>query len=390
MQREISAQKKILTTTQKEKKNTLNKLNSLNQIIHQRQVLIHGLGIEIRTVNNELIQKQKYNDSLKREYDQQKLILNKTLIKAYKTRKSGREISFIFSSQSISQAMRRWKYLKKISGYRSFQIATILAQANELGKIITQLEFVKREKSELMGENKQESKELEKDKYSKQILLGELSGREKELREHIRENERAISKLNNEISRLIAKEIDAERKRLARAEASASKIKPEEKQKPSGQKNTVATKETLPKVSSKIIGGAFSKNIGSLPWPLEKGFISQTFGVHEHPDLAGITTVNNGIDITSQKGAMASAVFEGTVSAILSIPGQGQAVLVNHGEYFTVYSRLSLVVVQKGQLIRTQQHLGKVMTDEEGQSILQFQVWHGQEKQNPERWLRNH
>ncbi|MSP57452.1 MAG: hypothetical protein EXR17_01145 [Flavobacteriaceae bacterium] len=390
MQREISEQKRILTTTQKEKKITIHKLNSLNQIIHQRQVLIHSLGIEIRTVNYELVQKQKYNDSLKHEYDQQKLILHKTLIKAYKTRKSGREISFVFSSQSISQAMRRWKYLRKISGYRSFQITTILAQATALAKIIKQLEFVKRDKSELMGENKQESKELETDKHSKQILLGELSGREKELREHIRENERAISKLNNEISRLIAKEIDAERKRMARAEASASKVKTEKKEKTSEQKNAGATKETLPKISSKIIGGAFSKNIGSLPWPLEKGFISQTFGVHEHPDLAGITTVNNGIDITSQKGAMASAVFEGTVSAILSIPGQGQAVLVNHGEYFTVYSRLSLVVVQKGQLIRTQQHLGKVMTDEEDKSVLQFQVWHGQEKQNPERWLRNH
>jgi murein DD-endopeptidase MepM/ murein hydrolase activator NlpD len=85
---------------------------------------------------------------------------------------------------------------------------------------------------------------------------------------------------------------------------------------------------------------------------------------------------------------LASAVFEGTVSAILNIPGQGQAVLVNHGDFFTVYSHLSVVLVEKGQVIRMNQHIGKVMTDEDGKAVLQFQVWHGQEKQNPQSWLR--
>ena len=90
----------------------------------------------------------------------------------------------------------------------------------------------------------------------------------------------------------------------------------------------------------------------------------------------------------SPKGALASAVFEGTVSAILNIPGQGQAVLVNHGEYFTVYAHLSVVLVEKGQVIRMNQHIGKVMTDDDGKAVLQFQIWEGQEKQNPQSWLR--
>jgi septal ring factor EnvC (AmiA/AmiB activator) len=380
MQRVIAEQRKALSSTQKEKTVTLDKLNSLNQIIQQRQVVIKNLGIEIRSVNYELSQKQKFLDSLTKEHDSQKLKLKKTIVKAYKTRKSGREIAFVFSSKSIAQAMRRWKYIRKISGYRRHQISTIVAQAQSLGKTINQLESVKQEKSVLMGENEKESKELEVDKQSKQLLVRELSGREEELRDRIRDNEKAIARLNNEISRLIAREIEAERKRKARAVSSAAKSR-------SGKTGNGEKENTL-SPQARAIGGAFSKNRGNLPWPVERGFISQSFGVHEHPDLEGITTVNNGVDITSPRGALASAVFEGTVSAILNIPGQGQAVLLNHGDFFTVYSHLSVVLVEKGQVIRMNQHIGKVMTDDDGKAVLQFQIWEGQEKQNPQSWLR--
>jgi septal ring factor EnvC (AmiA/AmiB activator) len=380
MQREISEQRKALSNTQQEKTVTLEKLNSLNQIIQQRQVVINNLGLEIRSVNYELTQKQKYLDSLSQENNLQKQKLRKTVLKAYKTRKSGREIAFVFSSKSISQAMRRWKYLRKISAYRRHQISAIIAQSLSLGKVIGQLEGVKQEKSVLMYENESETKELEVDKKSKQNLVQQLSGREEELRDRIRSNEKAIARLNNEISRLIAKEIEAERKRKARASTTAAKAR-------TGKGNSGANENTL-SPQARAIGGAFSKNRGNLPWPVDRGFISQTFGVHEHPDLEGITTVNNGVDITSPKGALASAVFEGTVSAILNIPGQGQAVLVNHGEYFTVYAHLSVVLVEKGQVLRMNQHIGKVMTDDDGKAVLQFQIWEGQEKQNPQSWLR--
>jgi septal ring factor EnvC (AmiA/AmiB activator) len=380
MQREISEQRKALSNTQQEKTVTLDKLNSLNQIIQQRQVVINNLGLEIRSVNYELTQKQKYLDSLSEENNLQKQKLRKTVLKAYKTRKSGREIAFVFSSKSISQAMRRWKYLRKISAYRRHQISAIIAQSLSLGKVIGQLEGVKQEKSVLMYENESETKELEVDKKSKQNLVQQLSGREEELRDRIRSNEKAIARLNNEISRLIAKEIEAERKRKARASTTAAKAR-------TGKGNSGANENTL-SPQARAIGGAFSKNRGNLPWPVDRGFISQTFGVHEHPDLEGITTVNNGVDITSPKGALASAVFEGTVSAILNIPGQGQAVLVNHGEYFTVYAHLSVVLVEKGQVLRMNQHIGKVMTDDDGKAVLQFQIWEGQEKQNPKSWLR--
>lgn len=260
MQRVIAEQKKALTSTQKEKTVTLDKLNSLNQIIQQRQVVIKNLGVEIRSVNYELGQKQKYLDSLSKEHDAQQLKLKKTIIKAYKTRKSGREIAFVFSSKSISQAMRRWKYLRKISGYRRHQISAIMAQSQSLGKTINQLENVKQEKSVLMGENEKESKELETDKQAKQTLVKELSGREEELRDRIRQNEKAIARLNNEISRLIAREIEAERKRKARAATSAAKAR-------SGSTGSRRVKKTYYRLKQKPLVGHSQKTKATYPGP---------------------------------------------------------------------------------------------------------------------------
>ena len=140
---------------------------------------------------------------------------------------------------------------------------------------------------------------------------------------------------------------------------------------------------------SKALSVMFENNRGGLPWPVERGFISQGFGRHRHPEFQDIEEVNNGIDITTPKNTTVKAVFKGTVSAILSIPGQGEAILVNHGEYFTVYSRLSDVFVQRGQIISVGEKIGRVMTDDEDKNILQFQIWQGQEKQNPQNWLKS-
>ena len=117
-------------------------------------------------------------------------------------------------------------------------------------------------------------------------------------------------------------------------------------------------------------------------------FVSQTFGVHKHPEFKNITLQNNGIDITTTPGQSVNAIFKGTVSAILSITGEGDAVLINHGDYFSVYSRMGTINVSKGQKADVGDVLGKVMSDDDGKAVLQFQVWEGQTKQNPQTWLK--
>ena len=203
-----------------------------------------------------------------------------------------------------------------------------------------------------------------------------LSKKESSLNRQIKQKQKQMAKLNAAIKAAIKREIEAERRRREREAARRAKAKG------SGSSANRKTPEAA-KLSS-----AFERNKGGLPWPVKRGFISQSFGVHKHPEFRNITLQNNGIDITTNKNETVRAVFNGSVSAILSIPGQGDAVLVNHGDFFTVYSRMTNISVRKGQKIKTGQKLGSVMTDEEDKTILQFQVWEGQAKQDPQNWLK--
>lgn len=133
----------------------------------------------------------------------------------------------------------------------------------------------------------------------------------------------------------------------------------------------------------------FASNRGRLPWPVEKGYIVSSFGTHKHPVAEKVMVENNGIDIQTSPGATARAVFDGTVTAVIYMPGLGQNILINHGEYFTVYAGLSGVSVRKGDQVRTKQAIGSVGSNEDGVPILNFQVWKGAAKLNPAGWIAN-
>ncbi len=187
--------------------------------------------------------------------------------------------------------------------------------------------------------------------------------------------------IKNAIEIEIRRKAEEERKRR---EAAAKKSKTTE---PKGSTGTAKKREVVVSPEDAQLSSAFEKNKNSLPWPLEKGYISSGFGVHRHPDLPDITIVNNGIDIMTSKGANARAVFNGKVSAVVNIAGSHTTVLVNHGEYFTIYSNLENVFVSKGQEITTKQSIGTVATDEEGKSKFHFEVWKQYTKLDPEAWL---
>ncbi len=131
----------------------------------------------------------------------------------------------------------------------------------------------------------------------------------------------------------------------------------------------------------------FVSNKGKLPWPIERGVISETFGVHQHPVLKNVKTKNNGIDIATSKNSEARSVFNGEVVSIASITASNKAVIIKHGEYFTVYSNLDNVYVTKGDKVTTKEFIGKVHTNLEGKTELHFQIWKGKTLQNPSTWI---
>src|SRR5690606_16600425 len=123
----------------------------------------------------------------------------------------------------------------------------------------------------------------------------------------------------------------------------------------------------------KALATSFSNNRGRLPWPVEKGYISTKYGTVKHPEYNNVEYESHGIEITTEKGAAVRSVFEGEVSEI-HIIGNSKAVLIRHGEYFTVYHNLSTINVSTGQKVSTKQKIGTVGTNYEGQSILKFYV----------------
>jgi len=134
----------------------------------------------------------------------------------------------------------------------------------------------------------------------------------------------------------------------------------------------------------------FESNRGKLPWPVENGVISETFGMHSHPTLKGIKTFNNGINISAPKGSVARTIYKGTVKAIFSVPGMERVVLVNHGEYYSVYANLEAINVKTGQEVKTGEILGTLYTNDElDRTEVHLEVFKQKTMQNPALWLRN-
>jgi septal ring factor EnvC (AmiA/AmiB activator) len=96
---------------------------------------------------------------------------------------------------------------------------------------------------------------------------------------------------------------------------------------------------------------------------------------------------NSGSIFRRQPELRARAVFDGTGSKIFYVPGLGQNVIVNHGEYFTIYANLASVSVSNGQAVKTKQAIGSVGTMRKAYRCSNFQVWKGGSKTNPAGWI---
>ena len=139
---------------------------------------------------------------------------------------------------------------------------------------------------------------------------------------------------------------------------------------------------------AQLLSNSFSSNKAKLPWPVAKGIISEKFGVHPHPLMPNIDINNNGVDITTNNGAIARAVFEGVVKGVVNMPGAGQFILIRHGDFITVYSNLKEVYVKVEDKVTTKQNIGSILyDDDDAKTLLHFEIWKGQTKLNPEDWL---
>ncbi len=374
IEQEIQFTNKILKQTKKNKQISLNQLVILKNRIKKREELITNINQEITVIVNEISITEKNIEQLNQELAALKAEYAQMIIAANRNRNSYNILMFVFASESFNQAYQRLKYYQQYSVYRKTQIKLIEQTQEKLEQKKRQLEVQKLSQKELLSSNETEKKQLAQEQDVKNQAVRKLQKKEKSLRKTLRRKEAEAKKLKKAIERIIAEEI-----RKAR-EAAALRAK---KAKGARSANIMAATPEELKLSDD-----FTSNKGRLPWPSKKGIISSTFGTHSHPELPGIVINNDGIDITTNRGANARSIFNGKVTAVISGPNGKEVVIIRHGNYLTVYSNLEKVFVKRGEKVTTKQNIGIVYTDtEDNKTILQFQVWKGNSKMNPANWI---
>lgn len=361
--KEIKYLNSLLSKTKDTKHTSINQLSILKRKISLRANNIYITKRQIDALEETIDENAAIVKHMEEELAMLKEEYAQMLVYAYKNRNSYNRLLFIFSSSDFNEAYKRLKYIQEYSNYRQKQAELIVKTKADLEKKIEGLEEKKKQKLTLLETQKIEQQKLSNDKKQKDDIVKQLEQKEKELLQQIREKERIAKKLQAEIERIIQAEIEAQRK-----------------------KNKDKTYELTPE--EKELSANFAQNKGKLPWPLARGVISGTFGEHAHPVLPGIKVKNNGIDFQTSQGEKARAVFNGTVTAIIIIPGSNKTVMVKHGNYYTIYQNLIEVFVQKGDKVNTKQNIGIVYTDKDKKNTeLHFEIWEGKSPQNPKYWL---
>ena len=356
----------ILFTEELLSKTASNKMSQLSQVkllsgkIKSREKVVNNISREVRQLDKiidargiDIIELQEELKLLKKDY-------SRMIQKAYQTKRSYDKAQYILAANDFNQAFKRIRYMQQYNKFRREQASGIMIKADSLGLQIENLKSDKERKKDLMNSQKSEVTRLNNEKKVKNRVVQNLSKEERKLRAQLQEKRRAMDEIENEINRIMALATGGNTK----------------------EEGMTLTPEM------KIISNEFGQNKGRLPWPVQRGVIVSKYGKHKHEVLKAVDVDNNGVDIATSGGANARSIFDGKVSNVISIKGANLTVIIQHGEYFSVYNNLVDVKVKKGDMVQGKQNIGKVYYDNEGgNSELHFQLWKGLSTQNPESWL---
>jgi septal ring factor EnvC (AmiA/AmiB activator) len=374
----IRETEKILTETTVEKKNSIGELSALNKRIEQQEVLMTSIQSEVELLENDIGENNEIIVALEKDVAKLKEEYAAMVFAAQKASGKVDRLTFLFSAQSFDQLLMRLKYMEQYGKARQEQAEAIAKVQQILSEQIRLIQIKKSEKETLLAEEEKESKQLTGLKTKKKTLVRSLEKEEKRLKRDLVETKKAIAELDNLIARIIKDEMEraaAEAKRLRELKAKANK-KAEE------------VKEEEDADASIALSASFEENKLKFPWPAS-GFVSQRFGRQMHPVLKGIEIQNDGINIQTKQGESVKTIFGGEVKRVALIGGIGTAVIIGHGEFFTVYAGLKEVTVKTGQKVIPNTELGKVVATSEGISELRFQIFKNTTPLDPQKWLKN-
>lgn len=399
LEKRISNTRALLSKVKSNSQASLNEIRLIENQIKSREALVRIFDNQVRMAEIKMVEKKQEVKRLKNRLSDLKRQYKKMVLYAYKHRSSYGRVMYLLSADNYNEAMKRNRYLKKVAGVQKKQAALIKQHQALITEEITNISLEKDSKILALEEKKQErelitmdktkkEKSYEKFKKEEQNLLTQLKADERKKAEI---KQRIDSELRQEIAREQARQRERdkarqeEEKRLANAGTSAPKAstgsgtKPQES--PKTTPKTSAVEPARPKAvtytespEGSAVGKSFEVNRGRLPWPVEKGSITERFGTNPHPTLAGVVTNNNGIDITCPKYSRVRSVFEGEVTSVFSINGAGKFVVIKHGAYRTVYGNMQETYVSVGSKVSSKQAIGSLLADDSGVSVCHFEI----------------
>lgn len=355
LQQQLEETSKMLKQTKKNETATENKLNLLNNDIKTRKKLIKNIQSEINALNGEMGTLRKKRASLQKELENAKEDYARLVRETHYADMQQSPLLFLLSADNFQQLMRRVQYMQQFAAYRKEQVKKIESIQADIDTQNTLLEERRDNRSTALQSQKREQDKLTRDERKQKDMLNTLKKKEKDLLAKQKEQQKKVDQLNKQIEELISKQV---------------------------RSTTTLTKE------QQLIAGGFEANQGRMPWPVEKGYISGHFGKHQHPVHEHVTIENKGIYLQTVSGANARAIYEGEVTWCAQMNGS-YAVIVQHGNYRSVYSQLAKIYVKQGDKLQAKQAIGQIQTDasEDNKTELYFQIYKDRSILNPSLWL---
>lgn len=385
LQRELSEAKTKLQQEKKKEKSVLKEIAGQEAQIKISEKIISTVAKQARILDDNIYLTQLEINKLNKDLKIMKEDYAKMIVKSYKSRSEQSRVMFVLSSNSFLQAYKRVQYMKQYAGYRKRQAEEIKIKQARLGVAVNELQTNKKEKEVVIVEKTKIKEEHEKLKQEKEKTAKLIQKDKKKIAAEIAKMDKERKAIDKKIKKMINDAIAAENKKRKAEQAAAAKK--------SGSTTPV---KTTPVSSTKIeltpegklSSDSFKANKGRLPWPVAKGYISTGYGDVPHPDYKNIVIHNSGIDITTDPGSSAMAVFSGEVSGVqVSQTTNTYTILVRHGDFFTAYSNLSSVSVSVGNKVSAKQVLGKIKTNAKGNSVLKFVINQNTTVLNPKSWI---
>ena len=361
IQQDIKKIELKLKTNSKQKKLIVSNAEDINYKIKLQQNLINNINSQLNLILREIDRNENRLSDLKQRELILKDELSKMLLSAYKKKSNLNKLMFVFSSTSFQQAYKRIQYFKQYANFQNKTLSKIKINSDDIKNVIIVLDSQKINKKLLIDENEEIKRDLSIEYTGLNNLIAEVNKNQKRYSAEIKQKQKLTREIDKKIQRLIEEALAKAKKKDGRFEL---------------------TEE------AKLISKNFNANKGKLPSPVIRGSVVLGFGKQPHPIVKTTTIQSNGVRIRTSSDVEARTIFNGVVYSIIKSKNNTHTILIQHGNFFTVYKNLSDIYVKKGDKLKTKDSIGKIATDPlNGQTILSFSIFNNGVPQNPRFWI---